>query len=92
MSRAQTKQTLKLQLLALLLALALLWYSLNPAPSPVIHKRRKAEPPDGKKRNVAPQSMPAISPVGFRPMGGTELLPPADEDVDELEWPEFIDC
>ncbi|PYS89371.1 MAG: hypothetical protein DMF64_17960 [Acidobacteria bacterium] len=92
MRRERTKQTFNLQLLALVLALALIWYSLNPAPRPVIRKKREAEPPDEKKRNVAPQSMPATFLITFRPTGGAaELLPSPDEDKDDLDWPEFID-
>jgi hypothetical protein len=51
MRREQTKQTLKLRLLALVLALSLVWYSLNPAPRPVTRKKLKEELPDEKKRN-----------------------------------------
>ena len=92
MRREQTKQTLKLRLLAFVLALALIWYSLNPAPRPVIRKKREAEPPDEKKRNVEPQGMPATLPMAFRLMGAeVELLPSCDKDEDDFEWPEFID-
>ena len=92
MSRVQTKQTLKLRLLALVLVLALIWYSLNPAPAPVIRRKRDNELPDEKKREVEPQSMPVILPVAFRPIRemAAPLLSP-DEDEDDFEWPEFID-
>jgi len=92
MRRGQTKQTLKLRLLALVLALALVWYSLNPAPRPIIRKKREAEPPDEKKRNVEPRSMPATLPIVFKPTGETiePLLTPG-KDEDDFEWPEFID-
>jgi hypothetical protein len=90
MSREQTKQTFKLRLLALVLALLLVWYGLNPAPRPVIRKKLKEELPDEKKRNVEPRSMPATLPVAFRPMAGS--APPADDDEDDFEWPEFIDA
>ncbi|HWT03728.1 MAG TPA: hypothetical protein VN256_25995 [Pyrinomonadaceae bacterium] len=93
MRRERTKQTLKLRLLALVLALALVWYSLNPAPRPIIRKKREAEPPDEKKRNVEPRSMPATLPLAFRPTGGAiEPSPAPDEDEDDFEWPEFIDA
>jgi hypothetical protein len=92
MSREQTKQTLKLRLLAIVLALALIWYSLNPAPTPLLRRKRDDEPPDEKKRKVEPRSMPVTSPVAFRPIREmTESMPSLDEDEDDFEWPEFID-
>jgi hypothetical protein len=89
MRRERTKQTLKLRLLALVLALALVRYSLNPAPKPIVRKKQEAEPPDEKKRNVEPRSVPTALPVAFRP--AVEPSPPADDGEDDFEWPEFID-
>jgi hypothetical protein len=92
MNRERTKQTLKLRLLAFVLALALVWYSVNPALRPLIRRKQEDEPPDEKKRNVEPQSMPATLPVAFRPVGEmAEPLPSSDEEEDDFEWPEFID-
>ena len=92
MRRERTKKTFKLRLLALVLALALVWYGLNPAPRPVIRKKTEAEPPDEKKRNVEPRSMPATLLVALRPTGeAIEPLPTPDKDEDDFEWPEFID-
>jgi hypothetical protein len=92
MSRVQSKQTLKLRLLALVLALALIWYGLNPAPSFLIRRKRDDEPPDEKKQKVEPQSMPAILPTAFRQVREiSEPLPSLDEGEDDFEWPEFID-
>ena len=90
MRRVQTKQTLKLHLLALVLALALLWYSLNPALGTVIYKKQEPELPDEKKRNAEPQRTPiALGPLGMvtEPL----LLGTGEDDEDEFEWPEFID-
>jgi hypothetical protein len=89
MRRVQTKQTLKLQLLALVLALAILWYSLNPAPRPVIRKKREVEPPDEKKRKVEPRSMSATLPIVLKL--AVEMAEPFPLPDDEFEWPEFID-
>lgn len=80
MRRVQTKHIFKLRLLALVLALALLWYSLNPTPAPVIRRKREDELPDEKKRKAQPQSMMATEPW---------LL--LDDGEDDFEWPEFID-
>jgi hypothetical protein len=87
--RGRTKQTLKLRLLALVLALALVWYSLNPAPRPVVRKKRKEEPLDEKKQEVKPRSMPATLPVAYS--STVEPSQPADDGEDDFEWPEFID-
>jgi hypothetical protein len=86
------KQTIKLRLLALVLALALIWYSLNPTPRPITRIKGEDEAPDEKKRNVEPQSMPATLPVTFRSIGEViELLPSIDKDEEDFDWPEFID-
>lgn len=92
MSRAQTKQSLKLHLLALVLALALVWYSLNPVLTTIIRRKQEPEPPDEKKRNVEPHHMPGTLSVGFRPIRArADRLSAPDEDEDDFEWPEFID-
>ncbi|MDT4953724.1 MAG: hypothetical protein QOJ02_1862 [Acidobacteriota bacterium] len=92
MSRVQTKQTLKLRLLALVLALALIWYSLNPVSTPIVRRKRDDELPDEKKRNVEPHTMPANLLRAFRPPKETaKALPSLNEDEDDFEWPEFID-
>ena len=90
MRRELTRQTIKLRLLALVLALALLWYSLNPVPATPIRRKRDDELPDEKKRNLEPQSMPVTLPVGFRPILDI-AAPLASSDEDDFEWPEFID-
>jgi hypothetical protein len=92
MSRVQTKQTLKLRLLALVLTLALIWYSLNPVPRPSVCHKRDNELPDEKKRNAELYRMPETLSVMFKPAGeAAESMPSLDEDEDDLEWPEFID-
>lgn len=88
--RIQTKHTFKLRLLTFVLALALLWNSLNPAPRNVIRRKREEELPDEKKRNLEPQSIPASLRVAFRLMGETAKISPGF-DEDDFEWPEFID-
>jgi hypothetical protein len=88
----QTKQTFKLRLLAIVLTLALMWYSLNPVPTPITRHKRNDELPDEKKRNVEPHSRPATSPLAFSTISGmAEPVSSIDEDEDDLEWPEFID-
>ena len=94
MRRVQTKQTLTLRLLAFVMALALLWYSLNPAPRPMVRKKKEAEPPEEKKRNAESHSMPTIrAPLAFKPSIEDEetLSLPDNDDDDDFEWPEFID-
>jgi hypothetical protein len=62
-SRGQTKLSFKLRLLALVLALILTWYSLNPSLKPTNGIIRDVQAPDEQKRNVEPYSMPATLPV-----------------------------
>jgi hypothetical protein len=91
MSSVQNKQTIKLRLLALVLALALVWYSLNPVPKPIIRKKRETEPPDEKRRNAELQSMPVTLPVAVTQIREiAEPLSFLEENEDNFEWPEFI--
>lgn len=92
MRRVQTRQTLKLRLLALVLALALVYYTFNPAPGRITRIKREDELPDEKKRKVEPHGMPATLSVAFKQLGeSAESLPSPDEGEDDFEWPEFID-
>lgn len=94
MRRKQTRQTLKLRLLAFVLALALIWYSLNPVPKSITRFKREDEIPDEKKREAAPQlSGAAVLPIMLsrsRTGSSDEPLPNQDEE-DDFDWPEFID-
>ena len=91
--RARTKQSFKLRLLALVLALALAWYSLNPAPGSTDRIKREDEVPDGKKREAKPglqgaNTLPGIMEIpGAKP--GDKAL--ANRNEDDFDWPEFID-
>jgi hypothetical protein len=93
MRRERTTQTFKLQLLALVLALALLWYSINPAPSPVSRIKSDGELPDEKWRELEPQLQRADVLLGASKTtqtGRTGWFTTV-EDEDNFEWPEFID-
>lgn len=94
MSSVQSKQSLKLHVLAFVLAMALLWYSLNPVPSPLTGRKREDELPDEKKREVEPASrQPTILPLklgAFRAQLGTVITSLQDED--DFEWPDYIDA
>ena len=93
MRRGQTRQTFKLRLLAFVLAFAILWYILNPAPRPIARIKREEKPPDEKKREAEPQlQREACLPIVFRPLragSGNQTLPIQDED--EFDWPDLID-
>lgn len=93
MRNERTKQTLKLRLLALVLVLALVWYSLNPAPRPISLRKLEDEPADEKQRIAEPQNMAAATLTAvFKPTGeATEALSSSDEGVDDFDWPEYID-
>lgn len=94
MSRAQTKQTIKLHLLALVLALAIIWYSLNPAPRFNPRSEREDELLDNKKREAEPQlQRAALLPLVYGTLGAdTEAISsPIQDEEDDFDWPEFID-
>jgi hypothetical protein len=91
MRRAQAKKSFKIWLLALVLTLALVWYSLNPLPTPIIRRKRDDELPDEKKRNLEPHSMPSALPFAFRSTGKIAVSSlSSDENEDDFVWPEFI--
>jgi hypothetical protein len=89
---AQTKQSFKIRLLALVLVLALVWYSLNPLPTPIIRRKRDDELPDEKKRHLDPHSMPSSLPFAFGSTGKIAASSlSSDENEDDFVWPDFID-
>lgn len=94
MSSVQNKQRVKPHVLAFVLAMALLWYSLNPAPGPLTRSKREDELPDEKKRAAEPVSQrPTILPLTLgtlRTQLETVAAPPQDED--DFEWPEYLDA
>ncbi|HEY0101250.1 MAG TPA: hypothetical protein VGB76_20165 [Pyrinomonadaceae bacterium] len=87
----QVIQRIRLQLLALVLAFALTWYAMNPAPGPQWHVGRSEEQPDEKRREEK-----SLGPMGYE-LCGTEgvvmksTVDPAAQDIEDLEWPEVID-
>jgi hypothetical protein len=95
MGRERVKQSFKLRLLALVLALALLWYSLNPAPGRFERIERDDEVPDGKKREAEPSLAGGAAFPGLLAMPGQrpwdEAVLKRDDEDDDFDWPEFID-
>lgn len=87
------RRAFRLRLLALVLAIVLTWYALNPAPGTVRSDRRETEPPDENrceaKTAFRASRQPEWMKAGVR---STSLKPPSRaEELDELEWPEIID-
>jgi hypothetical protein len=93
MRRERVKQSFRLRLLALVLALLLLWYSLNPAPGRVERIKRDDEVPDGKKREAEPSLQGGAVFPGLLAMPGARPWDEAlsNRDDDDFDWPEFID-
>lgn len=94
MRREQTKQTFKLQMLALVLVLLLLWYSINPAPSPISRNKSEGDVLDENRRELESRRYRAdLTPLAFQQFEVGEVASSAPiEDEDEFEWPEFIDA
>jgi hypothetical protein len=95
MAEGRINQVVRLRLLALVLALALTWYALNPAPSPArrVRKGREDEPPENR-RGAESASAPSLSQTRTRVgMRSTAANRPAraEGEAGELDWPEFID-
>ncbi len=92
MPREITRQTFKLQLLAFVLALALVWYSLNPMSGHVTLRKPDDELPDERKRRAKPQvERTADWPAVFGTLGVERAAQPLEESADDFDWPEYID-
>lgn len=94
MREQRTRRTIKLRLFALVLALALTWYSLNPPLRSVRKSTPEVEPPDEKRREVQPRKSATrflLGDYGARWSEALEFAPSQAEDPDDFEWPEFID-
>lgn len=84
---------LRLKLLALVLALALTWYALNPAPGPVSRSRRVNDDDPGEKRRESETPAgrrPVFADAGFANLHASALSRGESEETDELDWPEYI--
>ena len=94
MRKERTEQTFKLHLLAFVLALALIWYSLNPASGPIARLKGEVEPPDEKKREAEPQLQRAASlRAVIKALGaGSADKPLPNQDEDDFDWPDLIDA
>ena len=91
MKRERTKQSFRLHLLAFVLASALAWYSLNPAPRPVSRTRWEDDVPDELKREAEPRLHGAASLPVVPEVPGAGDRHSASLDEDDFEWPEYID-
>lgn len=93
MREGQDIGTIRLRLLALVLAVALTWYARDPAPGPMRRVKRGGGRPGEERRE--PKSPTASDREPVR-MGADALksapdpLSSADQDIDDLEWPEVI--
>jgi len=91
MRKEQFIYQIKLKLMALVLALALAWYAMNPAPVQRVRrgeeqpdeKRREAKSPPGGNFEQATTQATAMKSV-------SDSFSSAGLDVDDFEWPEVI--
>jgi hypothetical protein len=91
----RTRQTAKLRLLAFVLAVALTWYSINPAPEFVPQWKTNDEPPEAKRRERPTDNIGFTLSAVARVKTSLEdpcILPDDPESPDDFEWPEFIDA
>lgn len=93
MSLERTKRSLRMWLLALVLALALAWFVINPAPGSVL-REQKADPPDtGRHQHQAEAEVAPLSSSDY-PLRqrAISLIAPVHAAGDEsFDWPEFIE-
>jgi len=93
MGLERRKRSLKIRLLALVLALALAWFVINPAPGPV-RRERKADPPDaGKRRLQAEAEAAPLSSSAYpsRQHVATFTVPLEAQRDEPFDWPTFIE-
>ena len=90
----QNISVVRLRLLALVLALALTWYAVNPAPGPVRLVKRDEGPPDEQRREAKSRlgMRYALMPVESDEMNSAANPCPPDtqRSIDDLEWSEVI--
>lgn len=94
MREERLRQVIRLKLLALVLALALTWYALNPAPGSITAIKRDEGQPDEKRREAKSPSQLSCEPlwtVGTTTESALDPFSSASEKIDALEWPEVID-
>ena len=85
---------MRVRLLALVLALALTWYVMNPAPGSASRVKRGGDQPDWKHREAkSPQSDSHRSASTEVDATGAVAAPTRSEvqEIDDLEWPDVID-
>ena len=95
MKEGQDGQTLRVRLLALALALALIWYAMNPAPGPVRQVQRDEGQPDEQRREARRPARVSdgLELIAASVLGSATdpLSSSAEISIDDLEWPEVID-
>lgn len=91
MRERQTREMIKLRLLALVLALVLTWYAMNPAPGPLPSMERDEGQPDEKRQEKRSPASLGYDLSGAATVMRQSAVNPAVEDIDDLEWPEVID-
>lgn len=94
MREERIRQAIRLRLLALVLAFALTWYAINPAPGSVTKIKRDEGQPDEKRREARSPSESNRAPVWTGANAKKSALDPFSStggDTDDLEWPEVID-
>jgi hypothetical protein len=94
MRDVQTIEAIRMRLLALVLALALTWYLMNPAPGSVRRVRRGEARPDEKRREARPPSallneLKATDAVVDE--SARDCPSYTDAGVEHLDWPDVID-
>jgi hypothetical protein len=92
MRRGHSKESFKLRLLAVVLALILIWYSLNPSPNRVSGHKPEVNPPDEQRCDVEPQLHKAeVVRAVERLDRESAVWSAAAEEAEDWEWPEYID-
>jgi len=91
MTKERFRQVINLQLLALVLALALTWYAMNPTARSQCPAKRSEEHPDEKRREEKSPMRIGYNLDVIEAFAMKQAVDPAAvKDIEDLEWPEVI--
>jgi hypothetical protein len=90
MKREVQKQSFKLWLLALVLALALTWYTLNPSAAAIQPSKQEDDPPDAKPCQAQVQTADDLCALRM-PLTFPPARTRSSSFEESFDWPEYLD-
>jgi hypothetical protein len=94
MREERLRQAFRLRQLTLVLALALTWYAVNPAPGSMTGTKSDGRQPDEKcrkARSLSGLNCDSVWTEANATEAASDPFLSAGQNIDDLEWPEVID-